>query len=116
MTRKANKYLSSGLRGIPGKGKTGAQSARLPSASSGKKDHLMQTITYTDEPMRAGKILKDVLPKPGNLKFKKEQVVTLRLDETTVHELKEVAHKKGLGVSTLVRMWVRERLAENAAL
>lgn len=72
-------------------------------------------IKYTDEPMKTGKVLKDFLPKPGNLKFKKEQVVTLRLDETTVHELKEAAHKKGLGVSTLIRMWVRERLAGNAA-
>jgi len=73
-------------------------------------------MKYTDEPMKTGKILKDFLPKPGNLKFKKEQVVTLRLDETTVHELKEAAHKKGLGVSTLIRMWVRERLAGCASV
>lgn len=72
-------------------------------------------IKYTDEPMKPGKIVPDVLPKPHNLKFKKEQVVTLRLDESTVHELKEVAHRKGLGVSTLIRMWVRERLSGNVS-
>ena len=66
--------------------------------------------------MRTGRVVKDILPRPEALNFKKEQVVTLRLDEATVTELKEVAHKKGLGVSTLVRMWVRERLAGNAAL
>jgi hypothetical protein len=33
----------------------------------------------------------------------------LRLDEQTIAELKEVADNKGLGMSTLVRMWVRER-------
>ena len=66
--------------------------------------------------MKTGKVLKDFLPKPENLKFKKEQVVTLRLDEATVTDLKEVAHKKGLGVSTLIRMWVRERLAGGASL
>ena len=68
---------------------------------------MRKKIKYTDEPMRTGRVVKDVLPRPEALNFKKEQVVTLRLDEVTVTELKEVAHKKGLGVSTLVRMWVR---------
>ena len=72
-------------------------------------------IKYTDEPMKPGKSVPDFLPKPQNLKFKKEQVVTLRLDEATVHELKVVAHRKGLGVSTLIRMWVRERLSGNVS-
>jgi antitoxin component of RelBE/YafQ-DinJ toxin-antitoxin module len=40
----------------------------------------------------------------------------LRLDEPTIAELKEVAYKKGLGMSTLVRMWVREKLAGNASM
>jgi antitoxin component of RelBE/YafQ-DinJ toxin-antitoxin module len=40
----------------------------------------------------------------------------LRLDEPTLAELKEVADHKGLGMSTLVRMWVRERLAGNASM
>jgi len=71
-------------------------------------------IKYTDEPMRTGRVVKDFLTRPEALNFKKEQVVTLRLDEATVTELKEAAHKKGLGVSTLVRMWVRERLAGTA--
>jgi len=35
----------------------------------------------------------------------------LRLDEPTLAELKEFADNKGLGISTLVRMWVKERLA-----
>ena len=72
---------------------------------------MSKKIKYTDEPMKTGRVLKDFLPRPEALSFKKEQVLTLRLDETTITELKEVAHKKGLGVSTLVRMWVRERLA-----
>lgn len=72
---------------------------------------MSKKINYTDEPMKAGKVVRDFLPRPEHLNFKKEQVLTLRLDETTAQELKEVAHKKGLGVSTLVRMWVRERLS-----
>lgn len=72
---------------------------------------MSRKIRYTDETMTTGKVVRDFLPGPKNLHCKKEQVLTLRLDDTTVQELKEVAHKKGLGVSTLVRMWVRERLS-----
>ena len=74
---------------------------------------MREKIKYTDEPMKTGKIVKDVLPRPERLSFRKERVLTLRLDEPTVEGLKAVADKKGLGISTLVRMWVRERLAEN---
>ncbi len=38
----------------------------------------------------------------------------LRRDEPTIAELKEIADNKGLGMSTLVRMWVQEQLAGNA--
>jgi len=74
---------------------------------------MRKKIKYTDEPMKTGKIVKDVLPKPEKLSFRKERVLTLRLDEPTVEGLKAVADKKGLGISTRVRMWVRERLADN---
>ena len=76
---------------------------------------MSKKIQYTDEPMKTGRVVRDFLPRPEALNFKKEQVLTLRLDETTITELKDVAHKKGLGVSTLVRMWVRERLSGNAS-
>ena len=77
---------------------------------------MSKKITYTDEPMKTGKIVKDILPGPEGLSFRKERVLTLRLDEPTIAELKEVAVKKGLGMSTLVRMWVREKLAGNASM
>jgi len=77
---------------------------------------MTKKIIYTDEPMKTGKIVKDFLPGPEGLSFRKERVLTLRLDEPTIAELKEVADNKGLGVSTLVRMWVRERLAGNATM
>ncbi len=76
---------------------------------------MTKRIKYTDEPMQTGKIVKDFLPRPGNLVFRKERVLTLRLDEPTLDELKQVANSKGLGMSTLVRMWVKERLARNAS-
>ena len=47
--------------------------------------------------------------------FRKERVLTLRLDEPTLDELKHLANRKGLGMSTLVRMWVKEKLANNVS-
>ena len=44
----------------------------------------------------------------------KQKVLTLRLDDPTIQWLLEVADKKGLGISTLMRMWVLERLADEA--
>ena len=76
---------------------------------------MKKKIRYTDEPMKTGKRVRDTLPGPQGLSFRKERVVTLRLDEPTVAGLKSVADQKGLGISTLVRMWVRERLAENSS-
>jgi hypothetical protein len=76
---------------------------------------MKKKITYTDEPMQTGNIVKDVLPRPEDLVFRKERVLTLRLDEPTLDELKEVADSKGMGISTLVRMWVKERLAHNVS-
>lgn len=76
---------------------------------------MTKRIKYTDEPMQTGKIVKDFLPRPGDLVFRKERVLTLRLDEPTLEELKEVADSKGLGMSTLVRMWVKERLAQDVS-
>ena len=56
--------------------------------------------------------VKDFLPRPKDLVFRKERIVAVRLDDSTVSELKKVANEKGLGVSSLVRMWVREKLTK----
>jgi len=76
---------------------------------------MTKRIKYTDEPMETGEIVKDFLPRPEELVFRKERVLTLRLDEPTLDELKEAADSKGLGMSTLVRMWVKEKLANNVS-
>ncbi len=36
--------------------------------------------------------------------------LTIRFDEQTLEELRNLASEKGLGVTTLVRMWTLERL------
>ncbi len=36
--------------------------------------------------------------------------ITIRLDEKTLDKLRSQAHKKGIGPTTLVRMWLMEKL------
>ena len=80
---------------------------------------MKKKIVYADEPsdvdLENAVRVKDFLPRPKDLVFRKERVVTVRLDDSTVSELKKVADEKGLGVSSLVRMWVRERLIKEHA-
>jgi hypothetical protein len=40
--------------------------------------------------------------------------LTIKLDEKTIGELQQLAHRRGIGPSTLVRMWILERLRTEA--
>ena len=40
----------------------------------------------------------------------KSQNVTIRFEPETIDELKTYASEKGIGVTTLARMWILERL------
>ena len=75
---------------------------------------MKKKTTSTDEPkdvdLDNARIMEDFLPAPEELVLKKDRIVTLRLDASTISDLKKIAAQKGLGVSSLVRMWVRERL------
>ena len=51
---------------------------------------------------------KDVFIKP------RKQIVSIRLERSTVEVLKRLAARKGVGHTTLVRMWVIEKLRETA--
>jgi hypothetical protein len=56
------------------------------------------------------------LPKSGGEYIAEEQStnkamnLTIRFDEQTLVELRKIAGGKGMGVTTLVRMWTLERL------
>lgn len=43
---------------------------------------------------------------------KPRRLVALRLEEETLEALRRIAAKKGLNYSTLMRMWITERLSE----
>ena len=78
---------------------------------------MKKKIKYTNEPsdvdLDNAVEVKDFLPKPKNLVLRKEQPVTLRLDASVISELKAEAARKGMGMSTLIRMWVHERLEQS---
>lgn len=54
--------------------------------------------------------------KPARVRFAKRlsEGVTIRLDPDTLRRLRAQAHEKGIGPTTLVRMWILERLRESA--
>jgi predicted DNA binding CopG/RHH family protein len=45
----------------------------------------------------------------------KKKLVSLRLDEKTIKELRKIANSKGIGYLELVRMWVLENLSKTKA-
>jgi predicted DNA binding CopG/RHH family protein len=55
--------------------------------------------------------------KPVKLRVSKNlsKGITIRLDEETLETLRQQAHKKGIGPTTLARMWILERLQSNSA-
>lgn len=61
----------------------------------------------------------DLLGETKEVKIKfvrpKKKLVSLRLDEKTIKELKKLAQKKGIGYLELVRMWVLENLGKTKA-
>ena len=52
--------------------------------------------------------------KPVRVRFAKNlsQGITVRLDPETLEQLRFRAHQKGIGPTTLARMWILERLNE----
>ena len=52
--------------------------------------------------------------KPVQVQFAKNlsQGITIRLDPKTLVQLRALAREKGIGPTTLIRMWILERLRE----
>ena len=44
----------------------------------------------------------------------RKRLISLRLDETQLARLKELASKKGIGYQTMIRIWIQERLNDLA--
>ncbi|MCX5796900.1 MAG: CopG family antitoxin [Elusimicrobia bacterium] len=70
------------------------------------KDQALRRYYDQDSMLQAGGPIRPVassFPKPRRL-------VALRLEEDTVSAIKHIAAQKGLNYSTLMRMWLTERL------
>jgi len=54
--------------------------------------------------------------KPIKARFAKNlsQGITIRFDEPTLNKIRNIASKKGLGPTTLARMWILEHLTQQA--
>ncbi|MDQ3928752.1 MAG: BrnA antitoxin family protein [Chloroflexota bacterium] len=61
---------------------------------------------YLDELTPADATFVDARPR--------KTLISLRLDPSAIALLKVIAHKKGVGYQTLIRMWVMERLEHEA--
>ena len=60
-------------------------------------------MDYWDETTPVEIEFRDVRPR--------KTLISLRLDEETIARLKAIAHSRGIGYQTLIRMWLLERLA-----
>ena len=52
--------------------------------------------------------------RPVRVRFAKNlsEGMTIRLDSETLRKVRSLAHEKGIGPTTLIRMWILERLKE----
>ncbi len=65
---------------------------------------MKKKITYTNEPIKLGKTVKDFLPPPGELALRDKTVrVSINLNEESVRFLKEEAKKAGIPYQRLIR-------------
>jgi len=45
----------------------------------------------------------------------RQRAVSVKLDERDITRLKRIAREKGIGHTTLIRLWIKEKLKEQAA-
>ncbi len=55
--------------------------------------------------------------KTANVRFSKNlsEGITIRFDPQTLGQLREQARAKGIGATTLIRMWILERLNQSSS-
>jgi len=44
-----------------------------------------------------------------------KKAISMRLDVDTLEQLRQIADTKGIGYQTLIRMWIKERLRQEAS-
>jgi hypothetical protein len=65
---------------------------------------MKEKTRYTDEPIQAGRVLRDFLPPPGELVLKEDSVkVTISLSATSIRFFKSEAAKVGVQYQRMIR-------------
>ncbi|MBF0478386.1 MAG: CopG family transcriptional regulator [Candidatus Omnitrophica bacterium] len=71
-------------------------------------------IQYTDEPIGDIKIIKDFLPSPEKLVFKRKSVkITMALDVESVDFFKKIAHRNHVPYQTMLRNLINAYVAQH---
>ena len=85
--------------------------------TGGKERKSMKKYThYTNEPIGKIKIIKDFLPPPEKLVFKRKSVkVTMALDEESVLFFKKIAKRNKLPYQTMIRNLITTYVARHQA-
>ncbi len=78
-----------------------------------ERKSMKRPITYTDEPIGDIKIIKDFLPPPDKLVFKRKSVkVTMALDEESVAFFKKMARRNHVPYQTMIRNLINTYVAK----
>jgi len=77
---------------------------------------MKKKIQYTDEPIGKIKIIKDFLPPPDKLIFKKKSIkVTMALDPESVDFFKKIAQRKHVPYQVMIRNLINIYVAKHQA-
>ena len=83
--------------------------AKIPKFKTEKKEANFWARHDSTDYLKDAKEVKVEFARP------KKKLVSLRLDEKTIKELKKIAESKGIGYLELIRMWVLESLGKTKA-
>lgn len=83
-------------------------SKKIPNFKNIEEERIFWDTTDTTELIESG----ELVPAKDVEFIRPLRTITIRLPEDSLKTLKLVAKKKGIGYSTLIRMWIKERLEE----
>jgi len=83
-------------------------SKKIPNFKNTEEERTFWDTTDTTELIESG----ELVPVEDVKFIRPLKTITIRVPEDSLRTLKVVAKKKGIGYSTLIRMWIGEKLEE----
>lgn len=85
----------------------------MPVIGGKERKFMKKRINYTNEPIGDIKIVKDFLPPPEKLVFKKKSIkITMALDEDSVVFFKKIAQRNHVPYQTMIRNLINTYVAK----